>query len=213
MNVRTAPLNHLFTDDELAGQCKAIVGGVSWPAKRPGLAVVLAMTPEKHFDSYDIYLLAEYESFDMRELVRQCGVLDEQYKPLAWYGDDRNDAADRLISEMCAELQSQRTKLRPRRCFSVCHTVLVEMKKLYAYILPQLKWLLDPQRRMLFLKDSKIVNYLAAIEENEIADLELGTYPAIEALAFALLELKERYPDARGETHHEEYQHPLSAMA
>jgi hypothetical protein len=201
-----------MADVELDSQCKAIFGGVSWPAKRPGFAVIVAMSHEKHFESHDIYLLAEYETFDMRELVRQCGVMDAQYKPMTWYGDDKNEAADRLINELAAELRSPRTSPAPRRCFSVYRTMLVEIKQLYAYIFPHLKRLLDPKRRMLFLKDSKILNYLAAIEEGQIAELELGAYPAIEALAFAVIEMKDQYPDRKSEAHHEEHSRPRSAM-
>lgn len=212
-NVKTIPLNCPLADVELDSQCKAIFGGVSWPTQRPGFACVCAMMHEKHFDSYDICLLAEYESFDLRELVRQCGALDAQYKPLSWFGDDKNDAADRLIGEMCTDLRSSKRSPAPRRSLWISHTMMTEMKRFYAYALPHLKRLLDPERRMLFLKDSKIANYLAAIEESEIADLELGAYPAIEALAFAVLELKERYPDTDRESRHEERRRPLSPMA
>lgn len=211
-HIKTIPLNEPLADVELESQCKAIFGGVSWPGKRPGFAVIVAMSHEKHFDSHDIYLLAEYESFDMRELVRQCGALDAQYKPAAWFGDDKNDAADRLINEMRTELRAQSPKLKARRYFSVWRTTMVEMEHLYAYALPHLKRLLDPERRMLFLKDSKILNYLAAIEESEIASLELGDFPSIEALAFAVIEMKDRCPDNEAEAHHEERRRPLSPM-
>jgi len=198
---------------ELRNQCKVIYGGVAWPAKQPGFAVIVAMTREQHLDSHDIYLLEEYESFDTRELVRRCGAMDARYKPAMWIGDNRNNAADRLIKEMATELQTPRRSLAPRRSFWVSSTMLVEMKQLYAYILPHLKRWLDPQRRMLFLKDSKILNDLAAIEEGEIAGFELGEYPAIEALAFALMEMKDRYPDARSEARQEERRRPRSPMA
>jgi hypothetical protein len=42
----------------------------------------------------------------------------------------------------------------------------------------------------LFLKDSRIVEYLREIGEGAEIELELGEYPAIEALAFAVLEMK-----------------------
>lgn len=196
-DVKTSPLNYPLSDVELTNQCKAIFGGVSWPSKSPGFAIVLGMLYERHFDSHDIYLLEEYETFDTRELVRRCGAMDARYKPTAWFGDARNNAADKLIKELDSELQSPATSLVLRRSFWVCPTMMVEMKPLYAYILPHLKRLLDPERRMLFLKDSKIVNYLAAIEESDIAGLPFGEYPAIEALAFAVLEMKEQYPDVR----------------
>lgn len=42
----------------------------------------------------------------------------------------------------------------------------------------------------MFLKDSKTKNYLG-IKPNEVVTLELGDYPAVEALAFAVIELRE----------------------
>jgi hypothetical protein len=43
----------------------------------------------------------------------------------------------------------------------------------------------------LFLKDSKIKNYLMEIQESEIAEIQINSYPGIEALAFSVLELRE----------------------
>lgn len=42
----------------------------------------------------------------------------------------------------------------------------------------------------MFLKDSKTKNYFGEIEPNEVVTLELGDYPAIEALAFAVIEMR-----------------------
>jgi len=42
----------------------------------------------------------------------------------------------------------------------------------------------------LFLKDSKTKNYLGEIEPSEVVTLELGDCPAVEALAFAVIELR-----------------------
>lgn len=137
-----------MTDVELANQCKAIYAGVAWPGKQPGFAVVVAMTPEEHFDGHDTYLLAEYESFDMRELVRQCGVLDAQYEPMTWYGDEFNENAERPLD------------LAPTDSMGV--------QPLYPYLLGTLKKLLRDHR--LFLKGSRIAGYLSQIEPGEIAE-------------------------------------------
>jgi len=85
------------------------------------------------------------------------------------------------------------------REFYVCPTTMTEMNQLYAYMLPHLKRLLDPERRVLFLKDSKIINYLGGIEPCEIAGLEFGDYPGIEALSFATIEMRSHYPAGRPE--------------
>ncbi|KKL54996.1 hypothetical protein LCGC14_2259820 [marine sediment metagenome] len=163
--------------------CKAIFGGVSWPGKRPGYAVVAAMDLHRRFDSYEVCVLAEYESPSVRELVRQCDILDYTYEPKKWIGDWKNDAADKFIRE----LNSEKTKQVPK--FSVNLTPMLEMENLYPYMLDELKRLLDVKRRMLYLKDSKVVNYLSEIEVEDIAEFKLGEYPAIEATCFAVLSM------------------------
>jgi len=207
-DIKTTKLNYPLSDLELTNQCKVVYGGVAWPGKQPGFAVIIAMMYEKHLDSHDIYLLEEYESFDTRELVRQCGAMDARYKPAMWIGDNRNNAADKLINEMASELQSPATPVLPksrqrpwvaRRSFCVFPTMMTEMNQLYSYMLPHLKRLLDPGRRVLYLKDSKVLSYLSAIEESGIADLKFGAYPAIEALAFAVIEMRSHYPAGRPE--------------
>ena len=60
----------------------------------------------------------------------------------------------------------------------------------YQYILPELKRMLDKGRRQLFLKSSKTVDSLEAIEPQEISALEIGEFPAVEALAFAAFEIR-----------------------
>jgi len=196
-DIKTAALNYPLSDVELTNQCRAVYGGVAWSGKRPGCAVIVAMLHEKHLDSHDIYLLEEYEDFDTRQLVRRCGAMDAQYKPAMWIGDNRNNAADQLINEMAGELEWPPSPFVPRRSFYVSPTMMVEMNQLYAYILSHLKRLLDPERRTLFLKDSRILSYLSAVQETEIGDLQLGDYPAIEALAFAVIEMRNHYPPAK----------------
>jgi hypothetical protein len=165
---------------------KAVFGGVSWPGKRPGFAVVVAMDKHRRFESYDVCLLAEYESSSVRQLVRQSGgVLDYQYEPIQWVGDWKNDAADKFIREMNAERTKQETK------FSPILTPILEMEWPYPFMLDELKRLLAEKRRALFLKDSAIINYLSEIAFEDIADLKLGDYPAIEALCFAVFSMKD----------------------
>jgi hypothetical protein len=212
MCIKTAELGHTFTHLELKKECRAICGGVAWPGKRPGFAVVLGMGNDKHFDSYDIYLLDEFESTDMRELVRQCGVLDLKYEPDMWIGDNRNDAADKFIWEMSNERGKPDDSQIIMRCLSICSTKILEMAFPYHYILPELKHMLDIGHRQLFLKDSKTVDSLAAIEPQEISTLEIGEFPAIEALAFAAFEIRE-IGARRREKNNRRNKKPRSPMA
>ena len=161
----------------------AIYGGVAWPGKRPGFIVIVGMVFDKHFDNRDVYLLDEFESKDVRELVRQCGILDLKYQPRKWVGNNLNNAADRFIQEMNSEHED-------RRNFYVHLTPIVEMDGPFSYILPRLKEFLNKDRKQLFLRNSMTSNYLGSIQEEEIHALEIGDFPAIEALASAVDEIR-----------------------
>jgi hypothetical protein len=192
MDIKTAKLGHTFTPEELADQCHATYGGVAWPGKRPGFAVVLALGRDKQCGKYNIYQLDEYETMHLRKLVRHCRALHFKYGTRWWIGNPNNGSADLFIQEMNAESQSrpERPNEQQRR-FYVSSTLIMEMESPYSYLLDTLEDLLDEDCRQLHLKDSRVVNYLHGIEENEIATLELGDYPGIEALAFAAIELRE----------------------
>jgi hypothetical protein len=196
-HIKTAEPGYPFAEQQLRQQTRAVYGGVSWPGKRPGFAVVLAMGREKHFDSYDVYLLDEFESADIRLLVRQCGVLDCKYQPKTWVGDTKSMAADCFIREMNAEKQTdqrlwgeQYLHMPAPRIFSLAGTLILEMERPYEYILPTLKALLDKDRRQLYLKTSKAIEYLSQIKADEIPFTEFGEFPAIEALCFAVIEMR-----------------------
>lgn len=199
-DVKKAKLGQTFSSMEIMNSCKAVYGAVSWPGKRPGFAVVVAMDSTRHIDSYDISLLDEFESDRMRDLVRQCGVLDLKWTPERFIGDWKNEAADHFIREMNSEKKNQQHKEAGilTRQFSLTPTLMLEMDNLYQYILDELKKLLDEEHRQLILKeDSKILDYLSEIKSSKAADLQLGDYPAIEALAFAAIEMRNHFSRSR----------------
>lgn len=180
------PLGYAWDEEQLKHHFKVVYGGVAWPGKKPGFAVVVGLTRDKHFESSDVYLLDEFESADTRVLVRQCGVLHHKYQPQRWIGDRCNDAADRFIREMNDERQLPEDSENGRDGFYISWTPILDMQNPYEYMLPELKRLLDKERRQLILKDGKGRDYLAEIKPEEIPFLEFGAYPAIEALAFAV---------------------------
>jgi hypothetical protein len=173
--LKKAELGQTFDLGKLQSCCRAIYIGSSWPGKRPGFVVAIASGID------EICLLDELESWSLRTLVMQCGVFDLKYEPTRWVCDWENKAAGRFIDEMRVGWVS------PTEPFE-----LLEMKPLYPYILDEIQRLLAEDRRRLFLPDnSKIRSYLGEIEAGEIAELELGAYPAIEALAFAVIEMRQ----------------------
>jgi hypothetical protein len=211
---KAAELGHAWSREDLKRHFKALCGGISWPSKRPGFVVVAGLSHDRHFETYDVYLLDEFESPDTRELVRRCGLLDYKYEPARWIGDPANGAADRFLRELNDERRVKAPERResfrplpgsvdPPRLVSVSRPPLLDDPRPYTYILPELKRLLDESGRQLFLKDSRIKDSLAAIDPAEIAEFAFGAYPAVEALASAVLELRDcgRYLDAPHDEH------------
>jgi hypothetical protein len=200
MELDKIELGYNYTDRELKSCYRQIFGGVVWPGKNPGFAVVIGMGHKKHFGSHDIYLLDEFQSFDIRELVRKCGALNFRYQPAMWIGDDKNDAADRFVREANRESQVKESQKnywwssapQRRRQFYVCPTPILDRDHPYPYIMSELKSLLDEDHRQLFLKDGMTANYLSGIEPEKVSTFEFGKFPAIEALAFAVTEMRHR---------------------
>jgi hypothetical protein len=193
--LKEAELGQTFDLEKLQGRCKSIYIASSWPDKRPGFVVAVASASGKDevCPRDEIYLLDEFESWSLREVVMQCGVFNLKYRPKRWVCDWKNSAAARFINEVGSSHPSEPFEL-------------LEMKPLYPYILDEIRRLLTPDRRLLFLPDnSKIRGYLGEIEPGEIAELELGAYPAIEALAFAIIEMRQ---DARNITVHKPIRSP-----
>lgn len=186
----TAKLGQGWDREDLEFHFTSIYGGVAWPGKHPGFAVIVAMSRFKHFDNYNIYLLDEFESEDIHQLVQQCGVLNYKYQPSAWIGDTKNDAADHFIRELNKELELPASANKQRHHFTLTATPILNMQCMYQYIFPAIKRLLDKDRRQLFLKNSKIIDYLSTIESSGISTMEVGECPAIEALAFAVIEMR-----------------------
>ena len=214
MDLLNSELGHTFDHIELVHQTHAVWGGVAFPGKNPGFAVVVAVGNRRHFDNYDLYVLDEFETRDVRQLVRQCAALDLKYwvsQPRThrrdssgkWIGDHKNDAASRFIQELNDEVkQGNRPDVpvhKPR--FSLHPTMILEMDNLYPFILPHIKEFVRSDRRQLFLKGSRVVNYLNEIEGSDVAELELGAYPAIEALAFAVIELRRHIKSEEDRAH------------
>ena len=182
--LKKAELGQTFDGKELKECCSGVYGGLSWPSKRPGFAVVVAANSLKTFgrERDEVCLLDEVESADMWELIERCSGLDLKYGPSAWIGDNENPIADEFMREMRSD---------SNWCaFSVTRASILAMDRPYQYMLQSLRRMLRKDNRRLFLKDSRSLEYLREIEDGPEVELELGEFPSIEALAFAASEGK-----------------------
>ena len=183
VDIETAELGHTFADSELKDQCKVIMGGIAWPGKEAGYGVILALGINEHWQGGRIYLLDEVKSFDLGELILKCEALDLKYKPKYWSGDDKNAAAGQFMLD-----------IQSKSRFWVSHSSVIDMDQPYPYMMATIKDLLrddsgDDNHR-LNLKASVIFDHLGTIKK-DVVSLQLGDHPAIEALAFAVCELKD----------------------
>lgn len=182
--IRELPINATYDHLMPTPDRRYIYGGVAWPGKRAGFAIIVLMDDKPHFDSHDVCVLAEFESYSTREIVRQIGVLDNTYMPDRWIGDNRNDAADAFVRE----LQKDGDRDRRRSKLMFVYTSMLEMEYFYRYALDEIKRLTQKERKMLYLKESAVIRYLSEIiDEEMITELKHGDYPAIEALAYAVV--------------------------
>jgi len=185
MDLYEAPLGHPFTPDELK-QAVAIFGAVGWPGRRPGYAVVLAVCGDTKRHLYDLIVLDEAQSSNLREMIHHCESLDTRYQPSFWAGDDENTAAEEIILDLCDARPKVKQDTRPGFT-GPYRSDLLELDHIYAYAMPLIQSLLQKDHKRLYLKGS-IWPYIEQPQPDDLAFLEHGEYPAIEAMAFAVRE-------------------------
>jgi hypothetical protein len=177
-------MEHFDTKEDL--KYSKIYAAVAWPGKRPGFVAVVGKLKEHPFS---MVVLREHEEADLRTLVRTCSALDYFFKPEQFLGEPKNDAAQLFLREVNKE-----HKAHPKvgdRTSVLRRSRLLDLKEFFAYVYPALKELLKTKR--LSLGDARLLrDYLLAPQESDLAELQLGDYPSIEALAMAALALDER---------------------
>ena len=155
-------------------------GAIALPGKKPGCVLVVAMD-----GSRDVYLLDEFEDWDCRKLVQKCFHFDEIHGPKKWVGDGEHGALKRVLREMNLG-RARRIYLRTPRIIRDAY------EQPYLFMLPEIKSLRDSERRQLYLgDDSLVLRYMAEISPEEMVELSLGAFPAIEALTFAVIGARE----------------------
>ncbi len=184
-----------------------VYGAIAFPGKNTGYAVIIGSCRREEFEKAEFYLIAEVENCNSRELVRAVSALDLKYTPELWYGDPDDSAGKAFIFELNEELKRkfQMPYVLSKRLryntgiIEITKTAIIEMDEPFQYILPILKRLLskEKQRRLFIPPSSKILKYLSEIKrDDEIATLQFGDYPAIEALAFAVIEMQSNFSRA-----------------
>ncbi len=208
-NIRTSRLGQHIEYVDMIDATQAVWGGIAWPCEdRAGYIVVVGACKERRPGGYELCVLDDYESFDVRKLVRQCVAMDLKYwvswrridqsgdPEGRWLADETHDAARDFLREANDEFRRESRlyqSLQKPRKIRIRHTALLEKEYLYDFLLPQIKLWLQPDRMLLYLKDSKVALHLQefdAIDASDISGLKIGDHPAVEALGYVTVELQ-----------------------
>ena len=191
--VKDRPIGHVWEHGELERHFAAVEGGLAFPGKRPGFAVVAGLRPFKEQGHYEIHVLDEVESPDLGELLRACHGLIAKYhirmmerELFCWHGDTRNTAALTLIHTINGN-RPRETRLQITWAYPV-----LNVGQPYAFMLTRLKEYLTADRKQLYLRGSRTQHTLTEVPPDELAELALGDFPPVEALSFAVMGLRNR---------------------
>ena len=190
--IKNAELGYTFSLNELNCQCLAIHGAVAWPGKQKGFVIVIGMTRDR-----EMYLLEEYESENIPDLVEKCGALNSKYDVFKtysnfpcqyrWFGDYKYVAASKFIDKM-------NRKSRPDLRFSLTRSLMLDDdESFYPFIFAKLEGeYLKKDKKRLFLKGGKVQSCIAGFDlpGSEIYKMRVGDCPTIEAVAIAAIELQ-----------------------
>lgn len=172
---------------------RRIYGGLAWPGKRPGFAVIVG--EEREFvpglNAYPLRVLDEFETDDLVSLARHCTGLDFYYRPERWLGDTGNMAGMEFIYQLNKEFKTREAMIQGRRNFNLMLSHFVNMDNGFEYLFSSLRKYLTQDRKLLYIGEkSRLASYLLEVRPDEIASIRTGDYPAIESLGYAAVELE-----------------------
>lgn len=97
---------HHFLDRDTNRRFDAIVGGISWPGYKPGVAVVFGAVPNVR--DYDLQWFGEAEDEDIYEFVEKVLGLQRTFLVQEWRCDTKDKLARSVVNELT---EGKRTQL------------------------------------------------------------------------------------------------------
>ena len=153
-----------------------IYAGVAWPAGRPGFLVVVGQHRLQNIAGEPkLIVLDQLSEARVWDLLQRCAAMRDYYRPERFYADRNHLAAMQLIADHHPQL-------------AITHALLCEMPGPCAYAFPLLARWIETGR--LVIGGELAGEMLTAPVHQDPADLALADYPAIAALAFAVLGLE-----------------------
>ncbi len=191
---KNLPVGHVWDRRDLWKHFEVIAGGVAYPGKRPGFAVVAGLRSVEHERYHEIYVLDEAESSNLGELLHLChGLIPKYHDPASpdqlfrWFGDWRNTAAQTLIRDVngpAGALRSTDLDIRSSSVLDIKDTP-------YNFMVAKIHEYTGEGQKTLHLRNGRIESRLHEIPLDGLSELPFGSYPAAEALMFVVEGLRE----------------------
>lgn len=185
---RTTPLGYGWDPMDLEETYSFTFGAIAWPGKDQGFGLVIGVIQDRRrHDRREYHILAECESWNTRNLLLKCLDLQRRYRPERWTTSRADAAADEFTHEIRNKYPDAYNLRHSPALFATEHPG----ENPYSFLIPKIEEFVAKDNKWLYLKDSKIAALLPTIRPDEIATLASGTYPAIEALGFSIIEARE----------------------
>ena len=178
-----------------------ILGGLAWPGKNPGFAVVVAeeLEIDKTLNKRHYLILAEYESQSLSDLTRRSAEFSVNFCAHPFYGDEKKRWAMDILRKSGAGL------------YITAAPFIDDPTAFEGYLLTIRELTHPTQKRLHFGSKSQLPPLLAALNPNDIATtakVAFKRYPAVAALGFAVSALEDSIydpmEDARAEAANQE---------
>lgn len=195
--LRDIPLGYDWTHHDLRNSFADVWGGVAFPGKQPGFAVVAGLCQPMETGNCEVHVLDEVESVNLYDLLRQCRGLAQKYRlafrpaaePFRWIGDSRHTGASQIIYELNQE--GERNQRDRPASIVIYPTSILDMPQPYSYMLAELRVCMEKEPKQLYLHGSRTEHWLTGILPEDVPHLQFGDYPSAEALAYVTVALRE----------------------
>lgn len=170
-----------YDSDDKDHWYRRIIGGVEWPGKRPGFAVVVGedFEEDKSLDVHHLWVLKEHETESTKKLIEKCMEFKYNNGANKWYGDISNEI------EM-AFVEKANKNINYRDHLYIEEAPFSDEPEAFAFCVRIIKKCVDTQGKYLHFNKSEIPAYLREIQSEAKDSLKVGDYPAISALGYAI---------------------------
>ena len=160
-----------------------IIGAIGWPSGgNPGFAAVIGRSPLPRIASrvYDYYLLAEVERDTGTGLVERCAELGRKFSSLEFI--NKYDLDHSRVIDTWNESKRGHEFNVYQAPYSDCDSISYPVENLIG---------LAKQKCLHGFDGTKALEYLNAFKTHEIPEATCAKYPAIAALGYAVLSLRD----------------------